>query len=72
MGAIGLLIALGTGLVPMLAGLPFFTSGQGYIPLPGADAPFHWTSVMFFDLGVFIVVIAVSVGMINRFEEELE
>ena len=72
MGAIGLLIALATGLIPMLMGMPFFTSGQGYIPLPGADAPFHWTSVMFFDLGVFIVVIAVSVGMINRFEEELE
>ncbi|MFG0293409.1 MAG: hydrogen gas-evolving membrane-bound hydrogenase subunit E [Phycisphaerales bacterium JB050] len=72
MGAIGLAIALTTGLLPVLVGLPFFTSGQGYIPLPGADAPYHWTSVMFFDLGVFIVVIAVSVGMINRFEEELE
>jgi len=72
MGAIGLAIAIVTGLIPMLIGLPFFTSSQGYIPLPGADSPFHWTSVMFFDLGVFIVVIAVSVGIINRFEEELE
>ncbi len=72
MGAIGLAIAIATGLIPMLIGQPFFTSSQGYIPLPGADSPFHWTSVMFFDLGVFIVVIAVSVGIINRFEEELE
>ena len=76
--AVGLALALATGGVPLLIGLlagqgaePFLTSGQGYIPRPGYF-PYHLPSVAFFDLGVFIVVIGVSVGMINRFEEELE
>ncbi|MEO1130338.1 MAG: hydrogen gas-evolving membrane-bound hydrogenase subunit E, partial [Planctomycetota bacterium] len=76
--AFGLMIALATGALPLLLQLfnlsdnaPFLTSYQAYIPRFGAD-PFHMTSVMLFDLGVFIVVIGVSVGMINRFEEELE
>jgi multicomponent K+:H+ antiporter subunit A len=76
--AVGLALALATGGVPLLIGLltgsgaePFLTSGQGYIPRPGYF-PYHLPTVAFFDLGVFIVVIGVSVGMINRFEEELE
>lgn len=83
MAAFGLLIALATGLTPVLLeavtggsgagglGGPLLMSDNQYLPLPGAGE-FHWTSVMLFDLGVFIVVVAVSVGMINRFEEELE
>lgn len=71
MAAIGLLIALLTAVVPMLFGLPLLRSGDSHIPLPGGGN-FHLTSAMFFDLGVFIVVVGVSVGMINRFEEELE
>jgi len=77
--AIGLAIALITAMFPMAYGLiangetyAFLTSGHWYIPLPGKDHIFHLTSVMFFDLGVFIVVVGVSVGIINRFEEELE
>ena len=76
--ALGLLIVLATAVAPMLAGLvgisepaPLLTSAQWYIDRPGAD-PFHLPSVLFFDLGVFIVVVGVSTGMINRFEEELE
>jgi multisubunit Na+/H+ antiporter MnhB subunit len=76
--AVGLAIALVTGVVPLIMSLlpgggeaAFLTSAQAYIPRPGAD-PYHLASVAFFDLGVFIVVVGVSVGMINRFEEELE
>jgi multicomponent K+:H+ antiporter subunit A len=69
--AIGLVVALGTGLVPMLLGYPLLTSGHWYIPLPGGDT-FHLTSAMFFDTGVFIVVVGASVGIVNRLEEELE
>jgi len=78
MAAIGLAFALTTALFPMLYGLmitgephAFLTSGHWHIPLPGGSS-YHLTSVTFFDLGVFIVVIGVSVGIINRFEEELE
>jgi multisubunit Na+/H+ antiporter MnhB subunit len=42
-----------------------------YIPRLGAT-PFHLPSVAFFDFGVFLVVVGVSVGMLNRFEEELD
>ncbi|MEQ9617402.1 MAG: proton-conducting transporter membrane subunit [Phycisphaerales bacterium] len=78
--AIGLAIALITAMFPMIFGLisngeayAFLTSGNWYIPLPGeSKTTFHLTSVMFFDLGVFIVVVGVAVGIINRFEEELE
>ncbi len=75
--AIGLALALATGVAPLVIHLftgeggPFFTSNNAYVPLIGGGT-FHWTSVMLFDLGVFIVVVAVSVGMINRFEEELD
>ncbi|MEM8835530.1 MAG: hydrogen gas-evolving membrane-bound hydrogenase subunit E [Planctomycetota bacterium] len=71
----GLLIALATAiLVPFLVpsgGTAFLTTTSAYVPLLGGDS-FHFTSAMFFDLGVFLVVVGVSVGIINRFEEELE
>ena len=71
LAATGLLIALVTALTPLAFGLPVLTSYTGAIPLPGAD-PYHFSTVVFFDLGVLIVVIAVSVGVIHRLTEELE
>jgi multisubunit Na+/H+ antiporter MnhB subunit len=79
MAATGLALALATGVAPlviMLAtggayGGPFLMSDNAYIGLPGGGE-FHWTSVLLFDLGVFLVVIAVTMGIVNRFEEELE
>ena len=69
--ALGLTIALITATLPLAFGFPLLTSVNSHIPLPG-DGEFHFASAMFFDIGVFIVVVGVSVGMINRFEEELE
>jgi multicomponent K+:H+ antiporter subunit A len=69
--ALGLTIALITATMPLAFGLPLLTSVNAHIPLPG-DGDFHFASAMFFDIGVFIVVVGASVGMINRFEEELE
>ncbi|RMH24293.1 MAG: DUF4040 domain-containing protein, partial [Planctomycetota bacterium] len=71
LAGLGLLIALATALTPVAFGLPVLTSYNGAIPLPGAD-PYHFSTVVFFDLGVLIVVIAVSVGVIHRLTEELE
>ncbi len=67
--AVGLLLALATGAGALLFGLPFFTSNHGYDPLP---AGYEWATVMVFDLGVFLVVTGVVVGMINALSEELE
>ena len=58
-----------TGAVALGFGLPFLTSNHGYTPLP---AGYEWASVMVFDLGVFMVVTGVVVGMINALSEELE
>lgn len=69
--AIGLALALGTGIVALLAGLPFMTSNNGYLPLPGG-AKFHWATVMFFDAGVFLVVVGVTIGMIDALSREIE
>lgn len=71
LAAAGLLIALATALVPVALGYPILRSHTGYIPLAGAD-PLHYSTVIFFDLGVLIVVVAASVGVINRLTEELE
>ena len=67
---IGLTMAMGTGLVPMLFGEPFLRSYTAYVNL-GFDSV-HLASVMIFDFGVLLVVIGVSVGMIVRLSEEVE
>ena len=53
--AVGLLIAVATGVGPMLLGYPFLTSGhiEPQLPLIG-KVPL--TSAMFFDIGVYLVV----------------
>ncbi len=75
----GLALAAGTGIVAMLFGLPFLTSGHDKLPLPspgGSDGPATRTvevaSAMAFDLGVFLVVTGVVVGMINALSEQME
>ncbi len=62
--AAGLLIAVATGAGAMFFGLPFLTSNNGYLPLPGNER-YHWATVLAFDVGVFLVVIGVTVGMIE-------
>ena len=68
----GLGLALVTAVLPLLLGLPFFTSRHGSIPLPATDGSFEWASVMFFDLGVMLVVCGVVMGMINALTEQVE
>jgi len=70
--AAGLFFATLTGLGALLLGMPFLTSNFNYIPLPGDDIEFEWATVMLFDLGVFLVVVGVVVGMINALSEETE
>ncbi len=74
--AIGLTLALITGLGAFFQGLPFLTSNFGYIELPGSTTEnpeyFEWASVMLFDFGVMLVVSGVVVGMISALSEELK
>lgn len=60
----GLLVALLTGVVPMLVGLPFLTSAHGHFD-NGPLAGFEWASAAVFDLGVFLVVVGTTVTIIN-------
>lgn len=61
--ALGLLCAAGAGLVGMLAGAPFLTSQawHGEVPLLGE---LHLSSVLLFDLGVYMLVVGASVLML--------
>jgi multicomponent K+:H+ antiporter subunit A len=68
---IGLILALATGLGPTLFGRPFLTSRFGYFRLPGGDRV-EWTTVLAFDLGVFLVVLGVVLAMINAVSREAE
>jgi multicomponent K+:H+ antiporter subunit A len=67
----GLLLALTAGLGPVLFGMPFLTSRFGYLRLPGGQEV-EWTTVLVFDLGVFLVVLGVVLTMINAVSRESE
>ena len=67
----GMGIALLTMLAPMLWGEPALRSYNEYIDLPG-DEQMHFSSALFFDVGVLLVVVGVSIGMIIRLSEEAE
>lgn len=67
----GLLLAVLTGLLPLLVGNPMLTSTViDEFPL-GWGQSIHFVSVLAFDSGVVLVVIGVSIGMIQRLGEEL-
>ena len=69
--ATGLAIATLTGIVPLFFGEPMLRSIAPYINL-GVGEPVHVPSALFFDIGVLLVVIGVSVGMIVRLGEEVQ
>ena len=63
--AIGLLIATATGLASWIIGYPFLTSTYTYLhwPLVGK---FEVASAMLFDLGVYLVVVGVTLVILLR------
>ena len=67
---VGLSLALVTAVLPLLFGLPLLTSYVSEIHIFGE--PIHLVSAIFFDTGVLLVVVGVSIGMITRLSEELE
>ncbi|MCA9305218.1 MAG: DUF4040 domain-containing protein [Phycisphaerales bacterium] len=69
--AIGLSFAAITAITPLLGGDSVLTLPHFNVPRLGSE-PYHFTGAAFFDLGVMLVVIGCSTGIINRFEEELD
>ncbi len=70
--ALGLAIAYVTALVPLALGQPLLTSlviDGLYI---GLGQTIHFASAVFFDIGVLLVVVGVTVGMIQRLSEEVD
>lgn len=66
--ATGLLTALFSGLLSLFAGAPFLTSSWGSLQLPGFPALDLGTPVLF-DLGVYLLVIGVTLSIIFALEE---
>jgi multicomponent Na+:H+ antiporter subunit B len=66
---VGLLVALATGLLPLLAGRPFLTGLWGYVSLPGIGRVDVGTPLLF-DVGVFLVVIGVTLTIVLSLAEE--
>ncbi|WP_088006542.1 Na(+)/H(+) antiporter subunit B [Indiicoccus explosivorum] len=67
--AAGLLISLGTAAASILFGVPFFTHAHTYVYLPLlGKTSFH--SATLFDLGVFLVVVGVTMIIIQTIGED--
>lgn len=67
--ALGLLIALGSGLVPLVAGQPFLTGIWLAVAVPGLGRLDLGTPLLF-DCGVYLVVLGVVLTMILTLAEE--
>ncbi|HQS01622.1 MAG: monovalent cation/H+ antiporter subunit A [Halothiobacillus sp. 24-54-40] len=63
--ALGLLLALGTGLASIVLGYPFLTSTFTHVNLP-LIGEVEVASAMMFDLGVFFVVMGAGILMLTR------
>ena len=68
---VGLTLAFLTAVFPLLIGQPLLTSFQHNLSL-GFGQYVHFVSAGIFDIGVLLVVIGVSVGMIDRLSREVE
>ncbi|SFR54979.1 multisubunit sodium/proton antiporter, MrpB subunit [Marinobacter daqiaonensis] len=68
--AAGLLLALASTLPAIVAGQPILTAHWWQIPLPGGDY-FKMSSVLIFDVGVYLTVLGtISIFVIGLMEAE--
>jgi multicomponent Na+:H+ antiporter subunit A len=66
---LGLLIALGSGLISLLNGQPFMTGQWGKLDLPGFGKV-EISTPLLFDLGVYLAVLGVTLVIIFALAEE--
>jgi multisubunit Na+/H+ antiporter MnhB subunit len=65
----GLLLAVGSGLVGLLAGDPFLTAKWAAVDLPGFGH-IELSTVLLFDVGIYLVVLGVTLVIILSLAEE--
>ena len=65
----GLLVALASGLLPVLGGRPFLTGLWGYLSLPGIGRVDVGTPLLF-DVGVYLVVVGMTLTIVLSLAEE--
>lgn len=65
MMAMGLAIAMATGLGSWWFDKPFLTTAHGYLPVP-LVGKLHLATAMLFDLGVFLTVVGSTLLMLSR------
>ena len=65
----GLLVALGSGVLGLLVGLPLMTGVWKEITLPGLG-PLALGTPLLFDLGVYLVVVGIALSIILSLAEE--
>ncbi len=66
--AAGLVLALGSGLIGLFAGSPFLTGMWGTVAFGGREAALG--TPLFFDIGVYAVVLGTILTLILSLEEE--
>ena len=69
MSEVGLVFAAGTGLIAIELGLRFLNHRKGLLHLP-IFGEIHWTTAIFFDLGVYLVVVGTALTIVEVLGEE--
>jgi multicomponent Na+:H+ antiporter subunit B len=67
--AYGLLFATAAGIIAILAGRPFLTGLWTYVDVPGFGEV-HLGTALIFDIGVFLVVVGVTMLIVLTLSEE--
>jgi multicomponent Na+:H+ antiporter subunit B len=65
----GLLVAVGSGSLALLGGRPLMTGAWGQVFVPGVGT-LHLGTPLVFDLGVYLVVVGVTLSIILPLVEE--
>jgi multicomponent Na+:H+ antiporter subunit B len=65
----GLLVAVAAGVVPFFYGNAFLTGEWAYVPIPGLGETYLGTPLLF-DIGVFMVVIGITLVIVLTLLEE--
>ena len=68
---LGLTIAAGTGFASLVPGLTFLESGYVELGVPGIGKG-KIVSALFFDIGVYLVVVGMALGLIRALGEDAE
>jgi len=69
MSEVGLVFAAGTGLIAIELDLRFLNHRKGLLHLP-LFGKIHWTTAIFFDLGVYLVVVGTALTIVEVLGEE--